>query len=282
MFNISISETDRSIENFHDVLSRIYREDEIEKGFAQEFPEEKLDQFLLSVKSTVEKQSSKLFEFLSKSRPEDVILKKIYLGTMILPTSTFESSSLDEFLTKFIQNNLVTVLLSIIEKHLKIQKVKFSSRQKQETLLQIIEDLKLTIDTIIGNKTVFWGEDDPERFNKFSENMRQIQYPNGHNGLYFLDHELLYISFSNINVTVEDLTDEEISRNCKEDKKGRNLYNINGDIYIPFDKAELVTHIHRTQKKISIYADAEYAILRLPKKLCKPPLSDRIKQRRFF
>ena len=38
------------------------------------------------------------------------------------------------------------------------------------------------------------------------------------------------------------------------------LYNVTNDIYIPFEKTELIKHVHRTYKKAEIYIDISYKV----------------------
>lgn len=55
-------------------------------------------------------------------------------------------------------------------------------------------------------------------------------------------------------------TDDEINENSRIDEKGI-YYNITNDIYIPFEKDILKTHVQRTEKKLIITGIIEYKII---------------------
>ena len=88
--------------------------------------------------------------------------------------------------------------------------------------------------------------------------MKKIKYPGGYNLYFILDSTLFQISITNIRIKYEDLTWDEITESCKMTDENTVSYNVTNNIFIPFEKSELIKHITNTKKKLLVYADIKY------------------------
>ncbi|WP_195962655.1 hypothetical protein [Clostridium tyrobutyricum] len=121
----------------------------------------------------------------------------------------------------------------------------------------------LNLDTIIRSSNIFWGDKNKrDKFNEFIKNKTDIKISNLTKGIIALDSSKLYINVKNISIHMNKLTENEIENNIlkglEKDDRGRYLYNIMNDIYLLFDKEELLSYISNTRKKIDVDIDMEY------------------------
>ena len=47
---------------------------------------------------------------------------------------------------------------------------------------------------------------------------------------------------------------------CRTNEKGEIEFNVTNDIYIPFERDELIEHVHRIRKKVFLYATVHYRL----------------------
>lgn len=146
-------------------------------------------------------------------------------------------------------------------KHLEsIVHIKGKAMSNKQRTFKIFKYLWNNTDTYIGNRDVFWGESDKDQLNEFVKGMVKITYPDGNNNFYIINHKLVHCSFSDFEIRLEDFTQQEIEEMCKTNVRGEIEFNVTNDIYIPFERDELIKHIHRIRKKVFLYANIHYRL----------------------
>lgn len=239
-----------------DVLNEKYKHEEIESGKKNIITDDTRTQFENNIRDTFEtiiNENSYLFE---KEIQSDIEYteKRICLSELNLPSSIINNSKLDKYISSFIHTAIINAYICAIRPALSIDKKKVNDRTLQETLIASIKNMGINGDTFIGNRDVFWGEQDKHLLDKFTKDMKQVKYPDGYNNFYIINHSLVHCVISDLEIEFNDLTQKEIEQMCKKADDGKLEFKVSSDIYIPFERDELEEHVHRIRKKIRLYA----------------------------
>lgn len=251
------------VEFLKSVLSQKYKNEVIELGKKSEITETVQENFINKVRKEYLKtvnENKYLFDEYNAENEEEYTTSKIHLCTWCLPSSMICDEKLDNYLVSNIRTSLIRAYLHTIKNSVSVQKVKYNCRKMQETLIGLIEIRKINGDTYIGNRDVFWAEEDKDKLSRFVEGMKKIPYADGNNNFYIIDHRLVHCGFSDFEVKLEDLSQQEIDSMCKINEKGEIEFNVANDIYIPFEQEELIEHVRRIRKKVSLCANIHYKL----------------------
>ena len=175
-----------------------------------------------------------------------------------LPHSMIREDAVHSVVRDHMNSNIMAMFLHRILNQLDFSEVKYDRRDKQQFLIDKVNALGIQADTVIGNRHEFWGEDDRNLLQKYTANMRRLEYPSGYNTYFIIDSKRVAFTVENISIDFSDEPEKDILERCEMCEDGRYLYNITNDIYIPFTKAELISYIHNTEKVITIVADLKY------------------------
>lgn len=239
-----------------DVLNIKYKHEEIESGKKNIITDDARTQFENNIRDTFEtilNENSYLFEEEIQSDIE-YTEKRICLSELNLPSSIINNSKLDKYISSFIHTAIINAYICAIHPALSIDKKKVNDRTLQETLIASIKNMGISGDTFIGNRDVFWGEQDKHLLDKFTKDMKQVKYPEGYNNFYIINHSLVHCVISDLEIEFNDLSQKEIEQMCKKTVDGKLEFKVSNDIYIPFERDELEEHVHRIRKKIRLYA----------------------------
>lgn len=245
-----------------DILSEKYKREEIASGKENEVTDVTRIRFEKNIEEAFQdklKENSYLFDSELEDNKE-YTHHKICLCEFGLPSSFINDPKLDDYIIDFIHSALINAYIDGLKNTLRVEKVEYNDRTKQKTLIKLIKDMGINADTFIGNHDMFWGEEDKYMLKNFTDNMKQIKFPDGYNHFYLIDHKLVHCNLSDFSVEFNDLSQKDIDQMCEKDDNGKLLYNITNDIFIPFDQVELEEHIHRTRKIIRLYAQIHYRI----------------------
>ncbi len=251
------------ISALRDVCNERYKKETIESGENRRISEEKMRTFTESVKKTItDFVNAELSDFSFKTRKEDNIElnEKQLIFACVLSDYFFTPEGVDAHILEHLTSSTVEAYIRVLLKYINHKKVKFDDREKQKTLIEMVEALEISPDLVIGSRDVFWGEDDKDMLSNYTETMKKVKYPGGYNFSFIFDSTMIEISLDNIEVEYKDLSWEEIEEKCKILDDGQITYNVTNDLYIPFEKDELIKHITNTKKRVLIYADIKYRI----------------------
>ncbi len=179
---------------------------------------------------------------------------------MQLPNSMIREQRIYSALVNHVESGIMEAFLNCIFKKLEFKEVESSDRAKQKCLIDMINALAITPTIAIGHRDTFWGEEDERLLQKFTEGMEHIKYPGGYNSYFIIDGQKIEFSIQNIRVEYSDVPAETILRKCEQRGDGKYYYNITNDIYIPFEKHEIVQYVQNTQKVIKLLVDISYRI----------------------
>lgn len=248
---------EEKISILHDVFNKRYKLETIKAGDQERITEEQKENFAKLVIEKIEKVNDELKSFNFKNNDNDLIVEKndtIIYGS-ILSNYFFQYDGLESHIEDDICTKTITAFIRSFFNNISYKKVTYKEKDKQETLIQMVEELELTPTVAIGNRDEFWGEEEPDILNKYISNMERIKYPGGYNYYFILDSSLIEFSMENIRVEYVDLTWDEIKHKCQENDSGKLSFNVTNNIYIPFTKSEIEQYITNTEKKMLVYAD---------------------------
>lgn len=251
------------VEMLKEIINQKYKEEEIALGKKNQITDTVQAKFFNKLRKIfVEKieENSYLFEKSGANVKEGYTTAKVCLSQWDLPSSMICDENLDVYLLRLIHSSIIKTYIHILRNSIKVQSVKYDDMKKQETLIHLIKQSKTDGDTYIGNRDVFWGESDKDQLNEFVKGMVKITYPDGNNSFYIINHKLVHCSFSDFEIRLEDFTQQEIEEMCKTNVRGEIEFNVTNDIYIPFERDELIEHIHRIRKKVFLYANIHYRL----------------------
>lgn len=175
-----------------------------------------------------------------------------------LPHSMIREDTVHSIVRDHMNGNIMVLFLRCFLEQLDFSEIKYNRRDKQKFLIDKVNMLGIQADTVIGNREEFWGEDDRNLLQKYTSNMRRLEYPHGYNTYFVIDSKRVAFAVENISINFSNESEKDILERCEMCEDGRYLYNITNDIYIPFSKDELISYIHNTEKVITIVADLKY------------------------
>lgn len=248
-----------------DVCNEHYKRETIKFGDEHRITDEKKRKFTEDVTQRIgDFINTELYDFSFDTDSEELVQlkEKELIYVCVLSDYFFTPEGVDEHILEDITRSIVEAYLRVLIKHkyIKYEKLGFDNKEKQKHLIELTETLDINPDVTIGARDVFWGEEDKEMLSKYTSSMRKVKFPGGYNFYFILDSTKIEISLENIKVEYEDLTWEQIENRCKMTEDGQITYNVTNDLYVPFEKDELLKHITNTKKKVLVYADIKYRI----------------------
>ena len=200
-----------------------------------------------------------LIGFKVKSDKNISIINNVPIGIYQMSYHMFEEEKFDGYYLKDLHNKIILSFLETYYDNIVFKEVKYTNRNKQEYLISLVNDNNVSPNIVVGQERKFWNEEDKEILNRFTQDMERIDFPNGHNYCFMLDGSKIEFEYLNVRIEFEDLTWEQIEdRYCKKNEDGTILFNVTNDIYIPFEKSEIIDYINKTEKLLKIYADIKY------------------------
>lgn len=243
-----------------EIFNQRYRKELRVEAVNHNITSEALDKikFLVNEKFTniVDKN---LIEFKVKSNENINIKNDILVGAYHMPYHLFEEERFDGYYLKDLHNEIIFTFLRTYHDNIVFKEVKYTNRNKQEHLINLVNDNNISPNIVIGQERKFWNEEDKDALSKFTQNMERIDFPNGHNYCFVIDGTKIEFEYLNIRVEFEDLTWEQIEEGyCKADVDGAILFKVTNDVYIPLEKSEIIDYINKTEKLMKIYVDIKY------------------------
>jgi hypothetical protein len=121
-----------------------------------------------------------------------------------------------------------------------------------------MEYQNIKLDTLIGYRDWFYGMDKQEDFKIFENKMNKIKVDGINNLVLAVDSSNLYLNVVDVEINIEKLTEEEMLASADLNGEGKYLYNITNDIYLPFEKSELVEYLSNSKRVIKVSLSLEY------------------------
>ncbi len=244
----------------NDVFNERYKNETLKEGEERKITQEQKEWFSLKAKECVDKvikNELSSFAFRKENNENCITISKERSTICICTLSEyfFNEKTFDETIKDHIAAETITTFINSIFKNLEFKNISYKDKNKQATLIELVETHPIKPDTVIGNRDEFWDEKVSDELAKYTKEMKKIKFSRGYNYYFILDSSLIEFAMENICVEFVDLTWDDIKDKCKENENGELKYNVTNDIYIPFSKNEIEQYVFNTEKKIIIYAD---------------------------
>ncbi len=247
-----------------DICSACYKEEQLREAQKNELTDADMQRFADESRKYIEEYTESVFShFAFKSTTDKsgvVELKEIPIISITSSNSLYQEDELSSHIKDFYCGGLVRSFLYAIRKGIEFEKVSYGSENKQSRLIELVKRAGIQGSVVIGNREEFWEEENQELLLAYTKEMHRIEHPEGYNHYFILDDQLIEFSCDNVNITFENLNDEEIAERCRRNNDGTISYNVTNDLYIPFDESELTSFVHRTWKKVKISVDISYRL----------------------
>ena len=250
---------EEKIEILQSALNDIYRNQIIEKGnqipttiedennFRQHITE-KVKAGLSYIMSPFEKNMSDY-----KSSKDVVIYRENIRLDLLNEYTEIDTYAIISFVTK---------LIDVIRESLLIDSVKRDDNTMLDIFLNLIENLGFQVDTLIGYRDFFFNFNKENEFNNFEMGIQhKIKFKGGQNLLFALDHSKLFLDVCNLDISLNNPNTEEILNKLDKNDEGQFLFHETNDIFLPFEKEQLINHLNKTQRELVIAIDFNYKTL---------------------
>lgn len=185
---------------------------------------------------------------------------EINVISMRIPHAIIKDHTLLSDLQNSMAEQMMVEFLRRIIGSLAFEEVKYDRKDKQKTLIDMVEGLPLVPDVVIGERDTFWQESDQKMLQKYTDGMRHLEYPGGYNYYFIIDSSKIGFSIENIRISYANEEAESILARCEMREDGKYLLNITNDVFIPFSKDDLIKYVHDTEKVLTLSADIKYRI----------------------
>jgi hypothetical protein len=243
----------------YSIISKGYRNEMISEGIRKTITPHQVEDYkrwLLDVCNEAVQEYRELFseEEGNDETQSDYKTIKLYAINTIAPLSDDHSN---QYIRDAIHRNMLSAYLQIIKDNLLTDHIRKADRKVQQTIIESISSASINPAIMIGGNDIFWMEKDKNQLRDYLERhgITTIRDLYCRDEYFFIDPSQTRVDFCRFNVVIRDLTFSEIMNSCEMDEEGKILYNVTNDIYLPFEKEEIVDHMHRTRKMIEIYAD---------------------------
>lgn len=184
-----------------------------------------------------------------------------YLITINTEASSLNLVSISHELN-YIKESFMRLLIDI----LLTKSIKLNVNNSVDEILQLffsqLDKSSLNVDTLVGYRNWFYKEDkkDIQRFKELEDKMNKIQGNSCHNIILAVDSTTIYVSLKDVKISIEKYKEEEVLEkvNRKENEIDIFNYRVTNDIFLPFEKAELLEYFDNQKIKLIVDVKLEY------------------------
>ncbi|WP_446897202.1 hypothetical protein ACSVC9_09235 [Clostridium sp. LBM24168] len=260
---ISKDKLDKKMSVLKEGLKNVYKKNEIERAENNNLEGEKLSEIKSELQDNIKFELDKITNNFNKFKPCDIrqfSINKFNESRFFIDFKLLKMRYKIESIKKDAIYNFNLEIINILKNQNLLEVRNCGMREVLGYLFDLFQQGNLNLDTIIRSRHILW-EDNQAGFKEFIKNKNDILVPNLTNEIIVLDSSRLYISVKSINVDIRELNRNYIEiklKKLKIDYQGKYLYNIVNDIYLPFEKEELIRYISSINKNIHIKVDIEY------------------------
>lgn len=254
------------LEMLHDIFNEKYMQEALRESQNQQVDNEAIREYAERLQMSVAgyaENNFAMFRFYTCEITEKLpitVEPAINVISMRIPHAIIKDNTLLSDLQNSMTEQMMLAFLHRIIGHLDFEKVKYDRRDKQKTLIDMVEGLPIVPDVVIGERDTFWLESDQKMLQKYTNGMRHLEYPGGYNYYFIIDSSKIGFSIENIRISYANEEVESILARCEMREDGKYLLNITNDIFIPFSKDDLIKYVHDTEKVLTLSADIKYRI----------------------
>lgn len=254
------------LEILHDIFNEKYMQEAIRESQNQRVADESIREYAEKLQMSVAEYAANnfaMFRFYTCEIMEELPITaepEINVISMRIPHAIIKDNTLLSDLQNNMAEQMMVVFLRRIIGNLAFEEVKYDRKDKQKTLIDMVEGLPIVPDVVIGERDTFWSESDQKMLQKYTNGMRHLEYPGGYNYYFIIDSSKIGFSIENIRISYANEEVESILARCEMREDGKYLLNITNDIFIPFSKDDLIKYVHDTEKVLTLSADIKYRI----------------------
>lgn len=254
------------LEILRDIFNEKYMQEAIRESQNQRVADEAIREYAEKLQMSVAGYAANnfaMFRFYTCEIMEKLPITaepEINVISMRIPHAIIKDHTLLSDLQNNMAEQMMVVFLRRIIGNLAFEEVKYDRKDKQKTLIDMVEGLPIVPDVVIGERDTFWQESDQKMLQKYTDGMRHLEYPGGYNYYFIIDSSKIGFSIENIRISYANEEAESILSRCEMRENGKYLLNITNDIFIPFSKDDLIKYVHDTEKVLTLSADIKYRI----------------------
>lgn len=245
-----------------DVFDEKYRTETIMEGTEKAITEKQLNRLSSDVVAEIDSVIAKypLLKSFGYYEEADTIIEEndVLLLSTTIPNFVIEDTDYMKYLREHLQYCALATFFRTLRDFFILQTLDYEQPDKQETLIQMLQESGVEADLVVGSRELFWEERDKDLLQKATENMSRIKLPDNANGYYLIDSRRTSFLLHDIEVRFADLSWEEIMENCRETEDGKLEFNVTNNLYVPFEKPELQKHFALTRKKMLVYGSIKH------------------------
>lgn len=250
--NLSQEVLSEYINKLENAIVDIYKKAELKNASEKCFDNDEIRKKILSINKQLYNEITKKTEIFKSIKPENIVsLKRVYL------IHTYPDFILENEIIQMVNTWFVGLFIGLIREKTIAKKVSYNGQILNE-FFSLINDSKITPDTLIGYRKWFYMQEGEERFKDFESKVHKIQAEYFSNLLLAIDSKKIYMNITGVNVKMRKLTNEEIFEDCIPTDDEVYMYNIVNDIKLPFTKKELTDYVANIKRVIDIELDFEY------------------------
>lgn len=186
--------------------------------------------------------------------------KDVTVLKTIVPSLLFKKEEFTSYFVDIIQQNIGICFLNTILSHVEYKKFSYKNRNKQQYLVDAVNDNSINVNLVIGDKNKRWNEDNKTLLSDTISNASQLRFPHMNNYYFVLDSSFIEFSIENFKVEFSDVELDELSDDIRKDDSGQIEFNITNQLFVPFEELELKEYLHNIKRKVKITADIKYRI----------------------
>jgi hypothetical protein len=259
-YNISDEELDNDLSKLENILFEIYKVNEIRNAEISVLNESKLREIEDALSFSL---STKIISsFLSFNNP--TFKKKHKHNTFTFRINTFSNfmeSTIEES-TELAYDHFVSSIIKLLINSGKIayKEVNFRDKSALITLFNLIDSNRINVDTIIGYRNWFYGYEKELDFKELENHVTKIKSKRLSDIVMCVNKARISFNSIQCNLNIKDFDVEEYINTLDVNENGYYLYRVTNDIYLPFEKSELIELLYNTRKTIQIDFSYNYFI----------------------
>lgn len=257
----SLEESRETIDKFESVLINIYKLSEIEKAKEKNLPSESnFRELEAKLRNSILSSLTPNLELFNHKPPGQLEKYK----QEIIRVNTFTAFLTEryelEYLLKEAKNQLVRIICYVIRDKVISERVSIKNKNMLEVFFELVNKVDIDLDTLIGYRNWFYGKQSQEDFQMFESKMKKVKADGINDRVFAVNRSCLFIELEDVDVNIDNLTEQEMIESARIDEHGKYLYNITNDIFLPFEKEELIEYLSNARKIVKVSFDINYGL----------------------
>lgn len=243
-----------TIEKFESALIYIYKITEIRKS--KQVSDFEIERLKFNIRTSITSDLENKIKVFNNKRPKKILNFSQEILRVI--TYTVHLNDENEYIRKNMSISLVEVIKHLIDKKVTYKEIFYNNKEMLNEFFLLVESSDIQVDTLVGYRNYFYGMERQEDFKILESKMNQIKVDGINNIVLAIDSSSFFLNLIDVEVRIDKLTEEEMLQDATLNDEGKYLHNITNDIYLPFEKEELIEYLSSAKRIIKISLNLEY------------------------